>query len=1149
MNHTLKQFILLFSILLCATGCGQKSDVGGGASLGGNPKVILASPADGTVNFSKDSLDNPPPVQVMFDRDMNSTSVRTNSFLLTACNVEVQHTSDTPAYDPDTRTVTIVPKKLEPNQQYLVHVSRSATDENGNPLSPELFLRFTTGQHLDRYAPTFKGLQSVNVNSSTELTLNWTAATDSFDQATPPEDMEYRIYRGIGTSTSSCKVIFTQPFRTLKSQRVCQAANQNNLPAECTYQVNGDQWSHRITGLSATTDYCFVVRARDLGCHEEPNRTTLSATTKVGGKMYVANLGANNLLVYDNAGEAENVAPRRITGDQTQLNAPIGLALGKAMDPNTQTLKKSLYVANFSSNAILAYDWQDGTRFPCPTGGLSSFPTGDIAPCRVLGGSQSLLSRPVGLFMDNLADKLYVTNYLSNAIVVFSNVSAISNVASPPRSILITSNPANILPYDDPIGIAVDTNPNRDALYVAYQKTGSDDIEIIGIVDQISKKGYGTIAPTRFISGLGQATNNTRLSNPAGLWLDPDQDQARLYVANRGIQPDNTDDAILVFDQVSDPNLNGNVSPTWIIRGADSKNPLFNEPYMLSMVSYTVPGPNDTPPITKHRLFVANSGNGNILVFDDIDASLNETDCPPEIAGTLKPRICSPTPSLVVEGTKTHLFTPRAVVAEHQDDPSNPLGSDTLYITNASPLITVGQHFTFSINAFENVTIPSPPSDLSTPRLEKKPDRVISPSLNGPTGVVVDKGKQKLYLSSIIGDSISVFDNINDVNTAGSPSRRIFGPATGLSGPAGIALANNRLYVANLFTSEILEFDLNDLDHPETCVLPKTCIPPPGGFAPDYNISPVSVSTLGLVAVDHPKDSGGAIDLTWTPWSSRNIKEQRIYRGMAAGGPYTTLVNTIPDNATASYTDIGLVNGTRYYYVIRVFDGTQEYAITKESSATPVNNLISPTPIPNANQLASPLGIIVDPGNPDDLSDDILYVSYRDQTFSDNRGDSIVVFKRNADGGFSPQYRIKSVNPPLLGPSGLYLDSIRSELYVANRSANTIPVFDVSSDVSNSGNCDNTVYSIPVCSLSPIRVITQNTDKGPSKTLSNPNSIFLDYISDPNKLYVTNRAVTSDGQSYIFVYDNAQTVNGNVLPARSIGGLLSPVSLFLDPER
>ncbi len=1139
MNHTLKQFILLISILLYATGCGQKSDLGGG-SPGGNPKVILASPADGTVNFSKDSLDNPPPVQVMFDRDMNSTSVRTNSFLLTACNVEVAHTSDSPSYDPDTRTVTIVPKKLEPNQQYLVHVSRSATDENGNPLSPELFLRFTTGGSLDRYAPTFKGLQSIDVNSSTELTLNWTAATDSFDQATPPEDMEYRIYRGIGTSSNPCKVIFTLPFRTLKSQRACQAVNQNNLPVECSYQVNGDQWSHRITGLSATTDYCFVVRARDLGCHEEPNRTTLSATTKVGGKMYVANLGANNLLVYDNAGEAENVAPREITSDQTQLNAPIGLALGKAMDPNTQTLKKSLYVANFSSNTILAYDWQDGARFPCPTGGLSSFPTGDIAPCRVLGGSLSLLSRPIGLFMDNLSDKLYVTNYLSNAIVVFNKVSTIGTIATPPGSIIISSKPADILPYDNPIGIAVDhdpqgTDPKRDALYVAYGKTGSSDVEIIGIVDQVSKKGYGTIIATRSISGLGYATNNTRLSNPAGLWLDPDQDQGRLYVANRGTQPDNTDDAILVFDQVS--SVDGNVSPTWIIRGADSKNPLFNEPYMLSMVSYTENN------ILKHRLFVANSGNGKILVFDDIDAALNPTDCHEEVPTVPQPKICDQLkPNLVVEGTKTHLFTPRAVVAEHQNDPTNPLGNDTLYIANASPLITVGQHFTYSIDAFENVTIPSPSSDSSTPRLEKKPDRAVSPSLNGPTGVVVDKTKQKLYLSSIIGDSISVFDNINDVNITGNirPSRRIFGPATGLSGPAGIALAGTRLYVANLFTEEILEFDLNDLDNLDVCK------PPQGGFAPDCNISPVSVSTLGLIAVDHPNDRGGAIDLTWSPWSSRNIQEQRIYRGTTAGGPYTTLVNTIPDNATASYTDIGLVNGTRYYYVIRAFDGVQEYAITNEASATPVDNLISPTPTPNANnQLTSPLGIVVDSGNTDDLSDDILYVTYRDQTFSDNRGDSIVVFKRNADGGFSPQRRIKSPNPPLVGPSGLYLDSIRSELYVANRSASSILVF----EISDPGICDNTSYIIPVCSLSPIRVITQNTDKGPSKTLSNPNWIFLDYISDPNKLYVTNRAVTSDGQSYIFVYDNAQTVNGNALPVRSIGGLLSPVSLFLDPER
>src|SRR3989338_4539723 len=98
----------------------------------------------------------------------------------------------------------------------------------------------------------------------------------------------------------------------------------------------------------------------------------------------------------------------------------------------------------------------------------------------------------------------------------------------------------------------------------------------------------------------------------------------------------------------------------------------------------------------------------------------------------------------------------------------------------------------------------------------------------------------------------------------------------------------------------------------------------------------------GLAASDVLGDSGGAISLSWTRSTDPGVTQQRVYRSLITGGPYS-LVNTIANNTTETYTDIGLVNGTTYFYVIRAFNGTVESADSNQASAVPVNNLVTYT--------------------------------------------------------------------------------------------------------------------------------------------------------------------------------------------------------------
>ena len=101
----------------------------------------------------------------------------------------------------------------------------------------------------------------------------------------------------------------------------------------------------------------------------------------------------------------------------------------------------------------------------------------------------------------------------------------------------------------------------------------------------------------------------------------------------------------------------------------------------------------------------------------------------------------------------------------------------------------------------------------------------------------------------------------------------------------------------------------------------------------------VPVAPTALTAVDHSADPGGAIDLRWTPSTSPDVTEQRVYRSLTAGGPYA-LAMSFAGNTTSTYIEVGLTNGTTYYYVVLAFDGTQEGSLSSEASAVPADNTL-----------------------------------------------------------------------------------------------------------------------------------------------------------------------------------------------------------------
>lgn len=107
--------------------------------------------------------------------------------------------------------------------------------------------------------------------------------------------------------------------------------------------------------------------------------------------------------------------------------------------------------------------------------------------------------------------------------------------------------------------------------------------------------------------------------------------------------------------------------------------------------------------------------------------------------------------------------------------------------------------------------------------------------------------------------------------------------------------------------------------------------------------APFSVSVLVLSPGQPPLPpanlaataSNAAVALTWA--ASSGASTYTVKRSLNSGGGYSSIAT----NATLSFTDTGLNNGTRYYYVVRAVNASGESSDSTEASARPT----SPAPV------------------------------------------------------------------------------------------------------------------------------------------------------------------------------------------------------------
>jgi hypothetical protein len=175
------------------------------------------------------------------------------------------------------------------------------------------------------------------------------------------------------------------------------------------------------------------------------------------------------------------------------------------------------------------------------------------------------------------------------------------------------------------------------------------------------------------------------------------------------------------------------------------------------------------------------------------------------------------------------------------------------------------------------------------------------------------------------------------------------------------------------------------------------------------------------------------------------------------------------------------------------------FARSASGAATPVRTI--------RTGVKNPFGVLVDESH-----GEIIVVNNTDGS---SRVGSIVVYNANANyPNDAPKRTISGPATGLAGSTGLALDTVRDEIFVANDDTSSIAVYARTAD----GN-----------------VAPKRTLQGPATKLAGPLALVLDTLHD--ELMVVNKVVWPGGAGRVTTYRRGAT--GNAAPLRTIEGSLT----------
>lgn len=425
-------------------------------------------------------------------------------------------------------------------------------------------------------------------------------------------------------------------------------------------------------------------------------------------RLYLVNRGRHNILVFSKVSEdatlgskAPAVVPIRTADGNPDTARPVGIAL----DPDPLT--RRLYVTTDVDQSLLIFDADRvalggevpplrvikggrtmlgqpskqlqtagpfsvslaGTEAYVATPGTISvagyppFPSLSVFDVRssldpAVGSLSRVTNTPpsrvlvnplqgaAGSAVDPANDRLYVSGFHSNMILVYENASTLTDgrrdpdrIIAGPRTML--DHPVNLLfvpPYSDDPPLVAPAVTRTGWLYVVNQTGHSvavfderfDDPDGVG-GDPPVPMLTGDVAPARYL-GPPDGTNPFSTANtpqmvyPTGIALDRANDI--LYVSNRDAAEleDLKGRRIVAFAGAR--SATGNVAPRWVLEGPVDLTTLWRPSGL-----WLVEDPVDDG-VAGDRLFVANRGNKTVLVFQGLSAIVSAATAPADRAPT-----------------------------------------------------------------------------------------------------------------------------------------------------------------------------------------------------------------------------------------------------------------------------------------------------------------------------------------------------------------------------------------------------------------------------------------------------------------------------------------------------------------------------------
>jgi len=222
------------------------------------------------------------------------------------------------------------------------------------------------------------------------------------------------------------------------------------------------------------------------------------------------------------------ISPRRLPGDIVPGTTPTPTPTGSPTPthtPGATPAQGKLYVSNSANDSIVRFD-------------AALTDSGNVPAATTISGTNTQLSTPDYIFLDTVADRLYVANNTDFSILVFDNISTKTLNAAPDR--VITGTATALLSPSD-----VSLDKTRDLLYVA----DDNQIEVFASASTAN----GAAAPVR--------TYTPAFAHVSAIFIDSAND--RLYAA------DLTGNAIDVYDNASGL-ATGSITASRTIVGANT---------------------------------------------------------------------------------------------------------------------------------------------------------------------------------------------------------------------------------------------------------------------------------------------------------------------------------------------------------------------------------------------------------------------------------------------------------------------------------------------------------------------------------------------------------------------------------------------------